>query len=326
MNIPHFPCYVVHLTPSSIGGEYLCLGEHWANCYSCAYITYKGSFGPYESRQFSLTPNSILVPRAVIDLLLQNKKQLTTADKTYLNASKLIHMYNQTNTQPDSLIGIKTENPQPNPNCPKCKGTGKKPVHLLTKTVYDPCDCLKEPKTKDPVTQDPNQNIFNALINAANAQIAANQVQPATTAAPTQIPLTTADQQYLDALRNSGVIITRGHAFRSFDNPQCCASFAHDSLKHLHNIVVITQFAAGTNAFLDSWKRINPSWPYSHLLIANPGHAALTYKWWREGCQSTKPFGLLTPEKTLLDAYKADPNEPRIGFDFQNYVTIYLYR
>ena len=37
---------------------------------------------------------------------------------------------------------FKRQKPKPDPNCPKCQGTGQKPVLLLHTTVYDPCECL----------------------------------------------------------------------------------------------------------------------------------------------------------------------------------------
>lgn len=37
---------------------------------------------------------------------------------------------------------FKRQKPTPDPNCPKCHGSGQKPVLLLHTTVYDPCECL----------------------------------------------------------------------------------------------------------------------------------------------------------------------------------------
>ena len=36
------------------------------------------------------------------------------------------------------------------PNCKLCHGSGQRPVHLLTRTVYDPCDCTRRAAPTDP--------------------------------------------------------------------------------------------------------------------------------------------------------------------------------
>lgn len=56
-----------------------------------------------------------------------------------------------------------------NPNCPKCKGTGKKPVHLLTSIVYDPCPCTYSTHSTQS-TQTPTKNSPQTL-NQQNSSL-----------------------------------------------------------------------------------------------------------------------------------------------------------
>lgn len=107
-------------------------------------VLYDGTMGPLTDHPGDPDWNwrwKNIVPEDVVDMLTANQSFLRDSHPEFQRAHTLILDYRTRMglCQPDP-----TGNTTPDPNCPKCKGSGKRPVVLLTKTVYDPCECLKE--------------------------------------------------------------------------------------------------------------------------------------------------------------------------------------
>lgn len=165
-----YPIYATCVNPKSVIGYRSAAAEMWLDAITFQTIDYDGNVHP--SQQFPAGPTfENLIPTDVLDMLLRNKKCLTPNHPDWDKALRYIDGYQKymlplyqksitptagtlvnQNGQPvpaGQMIGIKVPEELaqkfdiPDPNCKKCGGSGKRPVVLLTRTVYDPCECLK---------------------------------------------------------------------------------------------------------------------------------------------------------------------------------------
>lgn len=189
----------------------------------------------------------------------------------------------------------------PNPHCKLCNGTGQKPIPLLTKTVYDPCSCLKE---SEPLQALVDESILDALLKAAN------QTQPATTIAPLQ-GKPQATRPLIPDLLTAGLVANNGKQAYSYDshNLSTAAHKAYDAFQNGLNVAVIGVPQPVCNDFTATYLheqniRLPQFFNYWVCLEGDKLDGTKVLKW-HNHCTLTRniPLGLITCRTFLETAY-----------------------
>ena len=224
MKLP-FPFYTTCVSDKQIGygGTYHKLtdeaADFWHDERRYQSVLYDGSMGPLTDHPGDPDWNwrwKNIVPEDVVDMLTANQSFLRDSHPQFQRAHDLILDYHTRMglSQPTQCTST------PDPNCPKCKGSGKRPVVLLTKTVFDPCDCVK--KAQKNATPTPAAQLASYACQKLG-------IQP----------------NVFDA----SIIAHPGQGLVQTDMPERAASSAFFYIQHKEPVLVVTQSKADTDAF-----------------------------------------------------------------------------